>query len=425
MAGLLDFVNSPAGIGLLSAVAGGLAGARRGTPINNVGRGLVTGLSGYANAQDLIRRDQENALTKQYRELQMKELQRKIDEQNAQKAWKAGLSGVMKPKLTGTDEQGRMLADQTAEFGQEGVQPLVEAAQYTKSDAPLGVNYGVDQQAVQEYLMQPDSPYADKLIEQKLIPKAPKWTVVERYNERTGMPEKVLMDENNPSDIRPFGGAQADTIVADNLGGSLVYRGSRSATPLGQLQRTVSPDSQLSASTARRGQDISNANAAASRAVAIRGQDKTASAATTGKPPTEAEAKAAFYAGNMRAASAVLDNLEKHGFDPTSKKGQIGTYLAGGLTNPLAGKTAQQARQAQNQWAEQMLRMQTGAAATKDEIERTVRTYFPAIGDSAAVVAQKRQQRKQAEQGVFAASGRAAGRVQQPASGGIKFLGFE
>lgn len=140
------------------------------------------------------------------------------------------------------------------------------------------------------------------------------------------------------------------------------------------------------------------------------------------KPPTEAESKAAFYAGNMRAASKVLDKLEKEGMDMSKIGSQVDTAIAGGMGNLVASPRAQQARQAQNQWAEQMLRMQTGAAATQDEITRTVATYFPKPGDSADVVKQKKEMRAQAEQGVFAASGRAQSRVP---SGGVKFLGFE
>ncbi len=41
--GLLNFFQSPGGQGLLSAVAGYAAGARRGTPVNNIGRGLLSG----------------------------------------------------------------------------------------------------------------------------------------------------------------------------------------------------------------------------------------------------------------------------------------------------------------------------------------------------------------------------------------------
>jgi conjugal transfer/entry exclusion protein len=135
-----------------------------------------------------------------------------------------------------------------------------------------------------------------------------------------------------------------------------------------------------------------------------------------GKAPTEAETKAAFYAGNMKAATRVLDQLEKEGLDMSKLGSQVDTAMAGGMGNLVSSPRAQQARQAQNQWAEQMLRMQTGAAATQDEITRTVATYFPKPGDSSEVVAQKKAMRAQAEQGVFAASGRAQSRV--PSGGG-------
>ena len=48
--GLLNWFSSPAGQGLLSAVAGYAAGARRGTPVNNLGKGLLSGVTGYSNA---------------------------------------------------------------------------------------------------------------------------------------------------------------------------------------------------------------------------------------------------------------------------------------------------------------------------------------------------------------------------------------
>lgn len=52
MAGLLDFLNTPEGQGLLAAGFGGLAGARQGQPFNSIGRAGLAGLSGYAAAQD-------------------------------------------------------------------------------------------------------------------------------------------------------------------------------------------------------------------------------------------------------------------------------------------------------------------------------------------------------------------------------------
>lgn len=53
LAGLLDFAKTPTGQGLLATVAGGLSGARRGTPWNNLGRAGLAGLAGYSNAQSV------------------------------------------------------------------------------------------------------------------------------------------------------------------------------------------------------------------------------------------------------------------------------------------------------------------------------------------------------------------------------------
>ena len=151
MAGLLDFMNTPAGIGLLSAVAGGAATARRGTPINNLGRGLASGLSGYQTAQGQIAQDEENALARQFRQMQMEQIQNTLAQNKAQRAWREGLPGAMEAAKT--------------------KQMPFEA------DNPFGENLGQlstvqqgDPQALQRYLMQPDSPYAERMVEKQLFP---------------------------------------------------------------------------------------------------------------------------------------------------------------------------------------------------------------------------------------------------------------
>ena len=50
--GLLDFIGTPEGQGLLATVFGGMAGARRGQPLNSLGRAGMAGLMGYGNALD-------------------------------------------------------------------------------------------------------------------------------------------------------------------------------------------------------------------------------------------------------------------------------------------------------------------------------------------------------------------------------------
>jgi hypothetical protein len=86
MAGLLDFISSPAGVGLLSAVAGGMAGARRGTPWNNAGRAGLAGLTGYAQANDQIRVDKEKQMADQMRQMQMDEILRNRADKDAYRA---------------------------------------------------------------------------------------------------------------------------------------------------------------------------------------------------------------------------------------------------------------------------------------------------------------------------------------------------
>jgi hypothetical protein len=140
--GLLDFVSTPEGQGLLSAAFGGLAGARRGEPLNSIGRGGLAGLAGYAQAQDRLTQEQESATQRKYRDMQMQDLERKGAQQVAQDKWRAGLPSVLAPKP-------------------------VELDQFTGTTQLQSPS----QEVVQKYLMDPASPFADKVLEQKLLPK--------------------------------------------------------------------------------------------------------------------------------------------------------------------------------------------------------------------------------------------------------------
>lgn len=58
MAGILDFLQTPAGQGLASAAFSGLAFGKRGAPINTLGRAGLGGILGYTNA---LNQERENA----------------------------------------------------------------------------------------------------------------------------------------------------------------------------------------------------------------------------------------------------------------------------------------------------------------------------------------------------------------------------
>lgn len=135
-------------------------------------------------------------------------------------------------------------------------------------------------------------------------------------------------------------------------------------------------------------------------------------AAAAGPKLTEGQAKASTFASQMMTASQAADKIEQSGFNPVDFKNQLNTMMAGGATNALASSDAQQYKQSQNQWAESFLRIKTGAAATPAEVDLNVKTFFPQLGDSPAVIRQKAAARKQAEQDVLSMAGPGAAAVQ-------------
>lgn len=158
MAGLLDdfseFIKTPGGQGLLSAAFGGLAGAQRGAPLNSLGRAGLAGLSGYGGALDREKQAAEAAQMGKYREMQQTQMQMQIDaakrkatEEQGQADWRIGLPAVMNAKVYGAGDEGPTMAP-------------------------------ADPSALKNYLMQPNSPFADEVLKNQLFPKAPDYKVV-------------------------------------------------------------------------------------------------------------------------------------------------------------------------------------------------------------------------------------------------------
>lgn len=124
-------------------------------------------------------------------------------------------------------------------------------------------------------------------------------------------------------------------------------------------------------------------------------------------PPTGEERSASGYLGRMKAAEKLIGGLA--GGEPTEK-----TSIAGAV--PFVGDYAQrkvmtdkqqQFKQATDDWIRAKLRKESGAVIGDIEMKREYQTYFPQPGDSAAVVKQKAQARKQAEEQMKIGAGRA------------------
>jgi len=85
----------------------------------------------------------------------------------------------------------------------------------------------------------------------------------------------------------------------------------------------------------------------------------------------------------------------------------LGNAVAGGLGVPgnyLRTPEGQKYAAAANVWAEAVLRIQTGAAATQPEIDRNVKTYFAQPGDLPETIAYKQQLRSQMRESLGEAS---------------------
>lgn len=93
--GLLDFLNSPGGMGLLSAVGAGLAGARRGGTWNAVGSGLLGGVQGYAQGQDLQRQSEYATQRGKLFDMQAQQLEQQQQMAKAEAERKAARQGYL------------------------------------------------------------------------------------------------------------------------------------------------------------------------------------------------------------------------------------------------------------------------------------------------------------------------------------------
>lgn len=171
MAGLLDFFKTPEGQGLLAAGFGAAAGARPGQPWNTLGRGGLAGLAGYTGAQDRITQQAESEAQRKYRDMQMKTLESQMAKQKGEEQWRTGLLGVMEQAKPQAYDMVDTLGDGT------GVGKASTAG---------------NPQLLNDYLMQPNSPFADKVMEQRLFPKPQEAFTLGENQVRYGPDGKII-----------------------------------------------------------------------------------------------------------------------------------------------------------------------------------------------------------------------------------------
>lgn len=118
MNGLLDFIKTPEGQGLLTAAFGGLAGARRGAPLNSIGRAGLAGLTGYSNAIEAQNQQAQQAQMDELRKMQVEQYKAANEKSRAEAAEKARIDALLRGAVMPTTG-----ADAIAQPGRVGPTP--------------------------------------------------------------------------------------------------------------------------------------------------------------------------------------------------------------------------------------------------------------------------------------------------------------
>jgi hypothetical protein len=117
---------------------------------------------------------------------------------------------------------------------------------------------------------------------------------------------------------------------------------------------------------------------------------------------SEGQTKAAGFANRMQASGNILESLESQGFSPSAILEQRGSLP--GVGNLLASPEFQQYEAAKQDFITAVLRRESGAVIGAAELVTEDRKYFPQLGDSPEVIAQKAAARARAIDSMIAGS---------------------
>ena len=122
---------------------------------------------------------------------------------------------------------------------------------------------------------------------------------------------------------------------------------------------------------------------------------------------TDTELTAAGYATRMTKAEEIMSTIPAVDQKPGVGE-SIGATLPGVgklLSNVARSDERQKYRQAQEDWVRAKLRKESGAVIADEEMDREIRVYFPQLGDSDAVIEQKKAARQISIEAMEKASG--------------------
>lgn len=115
---------------------------------------------------------------------------------------------------------------------------------------------------------------------------------------------------------------------------------------------------------------------------------------------TEGQSKSLVYAARMQEANSTFDNLAEGG-KTTAIPGSTTPYIGPAIT-ALSGADNQKLVQAKRDFMTAVLRRESGAVISDSEFANGDQQYFPQVGDTPEVIAQKKRNREIATRGIAA-----------------------
>jgi hypothetical protein len=106
---------------------------------------------------------------------------------------------------------------------------------------------------------------------------------------------------------------------------------------------------------------------------------------------TQDQARAGTYADRMQNSNAVISQLDAAATNWWQRRL---SHVGGAIDFGLNSSDFQKVKQAQENFVNAALRLESGAVISKDEFDRAAKQYFPQPGDSAEVIAQKKANRE-------------------------------
>lgn len=130
-------------------------------------------------------------------------------------------------------------------------------------------------------------------------------------------------------------------------------------------------------------------------------------AAESGKTPElkEWQVKDATYGKRLEQAENVFDDLTKKGFDRASMSEGAASLFQRGPLEDFKSSDLKRQEQAERNFLTAILRKESGAAISATEFDTGEKMYFPRLGDTPEVLAQKKANREQAKQGMKLGAG--------------------